>query len=167
MIDELGGLPAHPLVVHLPVVLVPLAALGVIAMAIRPAWLRTFGPVVAGMSGVGFVAAVLAASSGEALEDDFRATGQTISDTLNDHAELGEGARLFAALFFVLVLAWVLFARWRAKVGEERATAVTKRPRQLAAALAVLAVLSGGVATVSVYLTGHSGAKSVWEQVEP
>jgi hypothetical protein len=28
MSDELGGLPAHPLVVHLPVVLIPLATLG-------------------------------------------------------------------------------------------------------------------------------------------
>ena len=167
MIDELGGLPAHPLVVHLPVVLIPLATLGVIAMAIRPKWLRTFGPVVAGMAGVGFVAAVLAASTGEALEDDFRASGQTISDTLRDHAEMGEGARLFAGLFFVVVLAWVLFARWRTRAGEERATAVAKRPRHVGVALAVLAVLAGGTATVSVYLTGHSGATSVWEESEP
>ena len=30
------GLPAHPLFVHLPAVLVPLATIGVIILAVRP-----------------------------------------------------------------------------------------------------------------------------------
>ena len=33
--------------------------------------------------------------------------------------------------------------------------------------LALLVVLSGFTATASVYLTGHSGAKSVWEDTAP
>ena len=181
MIDELGGLPAHPLLVHLPVVLVPLAAIGAIAMLIRPRWLATFGPVVAGMSGLGFVAAVLAASTGEALEDDFRESGQTISDTLRDHAEMGESARLFTALFFIAILAWVLVARRRSSAPDAATPAVpvevdeasvatvstVGRSRRIVAALGAVAVLAGGVATVSVYLTGHSGASSVWEEPEP
>ena len=36
--DLINGLPVHPLVVHAVVVLVPLAALGTIAIALRPAW---------------------------------------------------------------------------------------------------------------------------------
>ena len=117
--ETLFGLPAHPLLVHVPVVLVPLAAIAVIAMAIRPKWLRTFGPIVAAMAGVGFIGTLLAASSGEELEDTRRAAGETISKTLNDHAELGDTSQAFCAIFFVLLLAWVGFAWWRNRAGEE------------------------------------------------
>lgn len=167
MIDTFGDMPAHPLLVHIPVVVVILAMVGVVAMALRPAWLRTYGPVVAALAGIGFVGAVLAASSGEALEEDFEETGMTITATLHDHAEMGEQARLFIGLFFVLTLAWVVFAWWRRRVGEERATAVTRRPRLLGITFAVLSVVSGAAATVSVVATGHSGASSVWEDAAP
>ena len=56
-IDKLFGLPAHPLLVHVPVVLVPLAALMAIAFAIRPAWLDRFGWWLVAVSGVGAVGA--------------------------------------------------------------------------------------------------------------
>ena len=167
MFESLGGLPAHPLVVHLPVVLVPLAAIGALLMAIRPAWLQRFGVVVATLAGLGFVGSLLAAGSGEELEDSFRAAGETISGALHDHAEMGESVELLAGLFFVLVLAWVLFAAWRRKVGEEHAVARVRRPKVVAIVLALLVVLSGFTATASVYLTGHSGAKSVWEDTAP
>jgi hypothetical protein len=35
--DTISGLPAHPLLVHIPVILIPVAAVGVIIMAIKPA----------------------------------------------------------------------------------------------------------------------------------
>jgi len=163
MPDTLGGLPAHPLLVHLPVVLLPLAAICAIALAVRPAWLRTFGWFVVGISGVGFLGALLAASTGESLEDTRRASGETISATLRDHAEQGDAVQVYAAIFFFLVLAWVLFAWWRRRAGEERATAVVRKPRVLATTLAALAIIAGVVSTVSVTITGHNGAKSVWE----
>ena len=62
---------------------------------------------------------------------------------------------------------WVLFAAWRRKVGEEHAVARVRRPKVVAIVLALLVVLSGFTATASVYLTGHSGAKSVWEDTAP
>lgn len=167
MFDTLGGLPAHPLLVHVPVVLVPLAAIGVVAMAVRPTLLRTFGVFITALAGAGFIGALLAANSGEALEDSKRAAGETISATLRDHAEMGDAVQALAAVFFVLTLAWVLFSRWRCRVGEERATAVVRRPRLIAIVLAGLVVLSGAVATVSVTWTGHSGARSVWEKTSP
>ena len=42
MFDLINGLPVHPLVVHAVVVLLPLATLGLIAIAVRPAWRRTY-----------------------------------------------------------------------------------------------------------------------------
>ena len=41
---EIQGLPAHPLLVHGPIVLIPLVALSGIAMIIRPVWRITLGP---------------------------------------------------------------------------------------------------------------------------
>lgn len=158
------GLPTHPFVVHLPVVLVPLATLGVIAMAVRPRWLRTFGPVVTALAFVGFVASVIASRTGESLEEQYESAGETLSSTLRDHAEAGERVPVLAGLFLLLLVVWGVFTWWRARAGDEAVTAKVKRPKQIAAALAVLTVLSAGVASASVYQAGHSGATSVWEQ---
>lgn len=167
MFESLGGLPAHPLVVHLPVVLVPLATVGAVLMAVRPAWLLRYGTVVAVLAGLGFAGSLLAAGSGEELEESFRAAGETISGTLADHVEMGESVELLAGVFFVLLLVWVLFSAWRRRVGEERAVQKVRRPKVVGLVLAVLVVVSGVAATSSVYLTGHSGAKSVWEDSAP
>ena len=75
-------------------VLVPLAALAVLALALRPRLLRTFGVVVTVLAGAGFAGALLATNSGEALEESFRAAGQTIPETLRDHAEMGDMGNL-------------------------------------------------------------------------
>ncbi|MBC8092563.1 MAG: hypothetical protein H7Y15_11605, partial [Pseudonocardia sp.] len=39
----LDGVPLHPLVIHAVVVLLPLAAVGTLAMAVRPVWRRSLG----------------------------------------------------------------------------------------------------------------------------
>ena len=160
--DRFGDLPSHPLLVHLPVVLVPLAVLGLLAVAVRPSWQRHLGPVVAVVSGIGFLGAVLASNSGEALEDDLRDTGMTIGEAIRDHAEMGERVPVVAGAFFLLVLVWVLVSVWRRRAGDERATAVLRSPKLVVATLLVLSLVAGTVATVSVIRTGHSGADSVW-----
>lgn len=167
MFESIGGLPVHPLVVHLPVVLVPLAAIGVVLMAVRPRWLDRFGIPVAVIAGVGWLGTMLAASSGEELEEQIRDSGQNISSTLHDHAEMGEQVQVVAGVFFFLVLAWVVFAWWRRRVGEEKAVSVAKKPKVVNTVLAVIVLVSGAFATYSVYATGHSGAKSVWENTLP
>ena len=69
MLDSFLGLPAHPLIVHAPVVLVPLASLGLLDLLLRPAW----RPRYAGLLLVGLVAAALgaiaAAVSGNAFAE--------------------------------------------------------------------------------------------------
>lgn len=165
--ENLFGLPAHPLLVHVPVVLVPLAALGMLAIAFRPNWQRTFGPIVAALAGIGFIGTLLAAASGEELEDKRRAAREVISSTLEEHGEMGDAAQFWTGLFFVLVLAWVLFAWWRRRAGEETATAKVRKPKVVAVVLLVLASVSGVAAGVSIAVTGHNGAKAVWEGDQP
>jgi uncharacterized membrane protein len=158
-----ASLPMHPLLVHIPVVLIPLAAIGVLAIAIRPRWMATFGWLVAGLAGVGFIGTLLAANTGEELMDTLRESGQRISSTLDDHAEMGDSAQAATGVFFLLVLAWVVFAWWRRRKGEEAATATVRKPRVIAGVLCAIAIVGGVLATASVTVTGHSGATSVWE----
>ena len=40
--NSISGLPAHPLLVHLPVVAIPLAALGVVTMLVKPDWWQRY-----------------------------------------------------------------------------------------------------------------------------
>ena len=99
MFDLINGLPVHALVVHAVVVLLPLGALGTIAIAVRPAWRHTYGPLVVVITAVATVLLPVATSSGEALEERVGNPGE--------HAELGDQLIWFAALP-MLALALVL-----------------------------------------------------------
>jgi uncharacterized membrane protein len=67
-LDQLFDLPAHPLLVHVPVVLVPLA-LFVSLVALVPRARRIAAPAAAALALVGGIGVVLATGSGENLED--------------------------------------------------------------------------------------------------
>lgn len=163
----IASLPMHPLLVHIPVVIIPLAVIGVLLIVVHPAWMKPYGFIVAALAGVGFFGALLAASTGEDLQETLSRTGQTVSPALRDHVEMGDSVQAFAGVFFLFTAAWVAFAWWRRRVGEERATATAKRPQVLHVVLSVLVVVSGVAATWSVVAAGHSGATSVWEHTKP
>ncbi|MGA0894883.1 MAG: DUF2231 domain-containing protein, partial [Ilumatobacteraceae bacterium] len=101
-IEKIAGLPAHPLFAHLPVVMVPLAGLIAIAFAVRPVWLDRFGWGLVAVSGIGMLGAVLAAGSGEALEEMLERGGVGESGVLEQHADMGEAARTISIAFFTL-----------------------------------------------------------------
>jgi len=166
-IDRLFGLPAHPLLVHLPVVMVPLAALVAVVFAVRPRWLDRFGWVLVAVAGAGALGALLAAGSGEALEGQLRADGERITPAIHEHAELGDTARTIAVVFFFVVLGVVLvrwYARRRAGSGD-----VLSLVRSTAGAVlaAVLLVACAGAAMYTMVKAGHQGAKVVWEDDSP
>lgn len=83
MYDLINGVPVHPLVVHAVVVLLPLAILGTVAIAVRPRWRLTHGPLVVGAALVATVLCPVATSSGEELEHRVGNPGK--------HADLGAG----------------------------------------------------------------------------
>lgn len=157
-LNNLFGLPAHPLIVHLSVVMVPLAAIGAVLLAIRGAWIDRFGWWVVGFAGVGAVSAVLAAGSGEALEERVDET-----EALERHAELGETARLVSVLFFVVVLAVVLGRWWFRRRAGGRSAGIS---RTLARAMSVALVVAGVAATYAMVQAGHQGAKATWGDLE-
>lgn len=147
--DLVSGLPVHALVVHAVVVVLPLAALGTIALALRPAWRQRYGGLVA-LAAVGGTALVpVATRSGEALAERVGEPGQ--------HAELGETVLWFAIPLAVLALAlWLLERR--------PSSDATSGPSPLVRhGVAGLAALVAVALTVQVVRTGDSGARVVWE----
>ena len=141
MFDLINGLPVHPLVVHAIVVLVPLAALGTIAIALRPAWRRTYGRLVLACTALATLLTPVATSSGEALQKRVGDPGQ--------HAQLGDQLIWFLVPLLVLVAALVWLDRRPA-----RGTVVK--------AVAVLGVAAALATTVQVVRIGDSGARAAW-----
>ncbi len=165
--DTISGIPSHPLFVHIPAILLPLAALAVIVMVIKPAWKERYQWATLAVGFAGMLGAILAAGSGEGLEEQLEEGGQTA--TWGSHAEAGELARTVSILFFLLLAAYVLvpwFLRRRAAKAApsgEAGTSAAAGPVWLAPVLAGLVVIGAVASTYTVIDAGHSGAKAVWD----
>jgi hypothetical protein len=150
--DLINGLPVHTLVVHAVVVLVPLTALGTIAIAVRPGWRRAHGPLVVACGVLSAVLVPVATSSGEALEKRVGDPGQ--------HAELGDQLIWFVLPLVVLAAAVVWMDR-RGTPSSRPATRNATSPTALKV-VAGLAVVAAVATSVQVYRVGDSGARAAW-----
>jgi len=163
-----NGLPAHVLLVHAIVVLLPLAALLLVATAIWPKLRARFAGPNALLSLFVVVLVPITTSAGEWLE-------RRVTDTalLHTHTELGDGA-IFAALP-VAVLAVIVWWRHREATaaagadGTSGSTTMTRQRTLLAPAsrtvtrvIAVIAVVAALYAVYDIYRIGDSGAKASW-----
>ncbi len=153
----IGGIPAHPLIIHAVVVLLPLAAVGTIAIAARPAWRRSLGVPVALIALVGVGAVPLAVQTGEQLREALGGGGPLVEI----HAQRAETLLPFAVAFLVLLLLAVYSGRRADRAGEEPGDG---RPlwRRTAVGSAVLAAVAGVVVTGLVVWIGHAGSSAVW-----
>jgi hypothetical protein len=148
-LESLFGLPAHPLVVHGAVVLLPLAAVGTLAVAALPRARRHYALLVLAVSLAATAAVGLAQTSGEELEDQVRET-----DLVEAHTGQGES-----------VLPWAIGVSVVAVAVAAAALRPGARPRVVTAVLVVVALVAGAGATWSVIDVGHSGAKATWSSV--
>jgi len=142
LFDTIMGLPVHPLVVHFAVVLLPLSAIGLIIVMLRPTWRTPFGYLALGGLLVGGGATLAAKESGEALADRVGLPQQ--------HANLGSLLTYLAFALIVSALAWFIVAgargsRWWVTM--------------------VLAIVTTALAVAVSILTvvvGHTGATAAW-----
>ncbi len=165
MLDTIGGIPLHPLLVHAVVVLVPLASLLLLLAAVSPRirhWAGILTPITATLA---LVMVPLATQSGEALEKRVEE-----SPALEEHTELGDSLLYFVIVLAVLAWAlWFLDRRARATVTATSTSAdgtPAAAPRSgLLTAVIVLSVLAVLATTVQVVRIGHSGAEASWSKV--
>ena len=148
------GLPVHALVMHAVVVLVPLSAAGVVAIAAVPRWRPRFGVVVLALATAGLAGVPVATRSGGVLEDRLGAGG-IVARQINQHQEMGELVIWPTAAMWVLAIVLVLMDR-RARVDRQR------RRGPALKVVAVLAALAAVAATGLVVVTGHRGSTAVW-----
>ena len=156
-LDKILGLPAHPLLVHAAVVLVPLAAIGTIVIAFWPKARARVGWIVAAIGIVGFFFAVFAKQSGEALLETTR-----ITQLVKDHAEMGDWGMIGAFLVggsATSIMLFDTFVRWRESKGEPELS-ITRPLRSMVGVFAVVLSIFGTVMVINV---GHSGAKATWD----
>lgn len=163
-LNSISGIPVHPLVVHIPVMLVPLAFIGAIAALARPSWRSWCLPLTAIFAGGALVGVQLAMQSGEALQE-IVSEGDAL---IQKHADLAEQARPIVFLFFLAAaaaaIAFHLINREDADATESADSSRTATLRKALVPLLVLSVLTGALSTAWIYRTGHSGAESVWKE---
>lgn len=143
--DTVTGLPLHPLVVHLTVVLLPLSAVAMILLVLVPRLRVRYASITAVLAIVGGVSALVAKESGEALAHRVGEPGQ--------HAQYGDWLGAAGPGFALLVAAWYLAQR----MSRSRETG--------AGAVLALGVVTAAAAVAVIVLTvlaGHSGAERVW-----
>jgi uncharacterized protein with von Willebrand factor type A (vWA) domain len=184
----IGGLPAHILLVHAVVGLVPATAVLLVLVAVWPAAQRRLTWPAAALAVVTLICVPVTTEAGEWLEHRVERTA-----LLRAHTELGDTMLPWAIGLAVVALAF-LARRLLAERAVRRGAAVaaTGGPgtarvapadgeairaagpggRVLSLVLAVLAVVVAVGSVVTVYRIGDSGAAAVWtgrfsEQAQP
>src|ERR1700685_1686181 len=99
-----SGLPAHPLFIHVPVVLIPVSVLGALACVARPTWFNRYGVLLCLTSIVAMSSIFLAMQAGAALEGALRLQGPTAS-LIHRHSH---AAHILAYVFIVFTAALIL-----------------------------------------------------------
>lgn len=156
MFSEFMGLPLHPLVVHAAVVFVPLLVLAAVVYAFVPRWRSRVGWLALALAVAAPAVALVAKLSGGELHEMMVAKNYPpqILDRVAEHQDYGD--RTF---WFTLVLGLFTAALVVVTSRQPRTAVLPSWVRLvLTAGVAVFAVLTG----IYVYLTGESGASSVW-----
>jgi uncharacterized membrane protein len=157
-------LPAHPLFVHVPVVLIPLSVLGALAVTIRPRWFDRYGVLLCLCSIVAMSSIFLAMRAGAALEGLLHLQGQA-AVLISEHTSAAHILAFgFIALTAVLILS---FSSHRISGGRPTGLAIADVPLSHPAVrltLRVLLVILAIFCAYYVYHVGDLGARAVWQQ---
>ena len=151
MVEEINGLPAHVLLVHAVVIVIPLAALLTVLSALWPAARRRLGIVTPIVALIALILVPVTQNAGSWLQSRLRK-----APLIAAHAELGDTMLWFAiGLFVAALLAWGV------------PTLLTRNSRQapppwVGVVVAVVAIALAGASVVQVFRVGESGSKAVW-----
>lgn len=157
-----SGLPAHPLFVHVPVILIPTTIIAAILFMARPEWFARYGIALAVVSIVAMSSVFLTMQAGAALSHALHLHGEA-AELISEHSQAAHIlAIVYTAFTAVLIVA---FAAMRISGGRPTGLALADRPLSspavftaLRLAVVVLAIIAGFM----TFRTGDLGAKAVW-----
>lgn len=158
MFERVGDLPLHVLVIHLTVLVLPVAAVTAIVFALVPKWrwLLRWPALLLGLGSLVF--AYVAKESGEA----FVAAVPELQPLVKVHQERGNLLFWFVLAFAVIaVAAYLLLGGPSALASGKGAKATKSRPLELVVSAAIVVV--GVLVIIQTIRTGDAGAKAVWD----
>ena len=158
-----GGLPAHPLFVHVPVVLIPCTIVAAIVFVIKPQWLQRYGIALALVSIAAMSSIFLTMQAGAALRTALNLQGEA-AKLISEHSQ---AAHILAYIYVLFTSTLILtFASQRISGGMPTGLGIVDRllsPKPALTALRVVLVALSLGAGYMVFRTGDLGAKAVWE----
>jgi predicted membrane protein DUF2231 len=149
-LTTISGLPAHVLLVHAMVLLVPLTALLEILCALWPAARRHLVWLVLAFAVSTAALTPLTANAGGWLYEQERHH----RDILNTHADRGSWMIYFSIALLIVAIVLALVHRREVRAAKPRSA--------VSVLVAAVAIVVGVASVVQVVRVGDSGAQSVW-----
>lgn len=159
--ETLFDLPAHALLIHAPIVLLPIAALATLALAVKRSWRARAGWWLVGGVFAVVVMVFLARGSGQAFDEALDGAVDASA-----HEDLANTTFLLTLLWFASTATLVALDRRANRDGsvdsggDTGSVSVSVMRDGLAVAASAFALL----ATIWLIRTGHEGADLVWRQ---
>ncbi len=158
-----SGLPAHPLFVHVPVVLIPTTIVAAIVFVFKPQWLSRYGIALAVVSIVAMSSIFLTMQSGAALRAALGLQGEA-AKLISEHSHAAHILAIIYVLFTATLI--VTFAAGRISGGMPTGLGIVDdllSPKPVFTALRVVLVLLAIGGGYMCFRTGDLGAKAVWQ----
>jgi hypothetical protein len=158
-----GGLPAHPLFVHVPVILIPATVVAALVFVFRRDWLSRYGIALALVSIAAMSSIFVTMQAGAALRGELHLQG-TVAKLISEHSQ---AAHILAIVYVVFTATLIVtFAAQRISSGMPTGLDIVDRllsPRSVSRSLGALLVVLCLGAGYMVFRTGDLGAKAVWQ----
>jgi hypothetical protein len=155
-LTTINGLPAHILIVHAVVVLVPLTGLAMVISVLRPSLAVRWGLTVPLLAAASLVSVFAAMNAGGWLQSQVRNTA-----LVRRHVQLG--GQLWPFVTGMLVLSLIVW--WTIGRDPETSRRPTTRRAGTSRAgvlVAVLTIVVSAAAIVQVVRIGEAGSRAVW-----
>ncbi len=158
-----SGLPAHPLFVHVPVVLIPTTVVAAVVFVFRREWFARYGIALAVVSIVAMSSIFLTMQAGAALRGALNLQGQAAT-LISEHSQAAHILAYVYVLFTATLI--VAFAAQRISGGRPTGLGIVDSllsPKPVFTGLCVVLVLLSIGAGYMCFRTGDLGAKAVWQ----
>ena len=156
------GLPAHPLFVHVPVILIPSTIIAAIIFVFRRDWFARYGIALALVSIVAMSSIFVTMQAGAALRAVLNLQGPAAS-LISQHSHAAHILAVVYVLFTATLI--VTFASLRISGGMPTGLGIIDRllsPKASFNALRVVLVILAVVGGYMTFRVGDLGAKAVW-----
>jgi hypothetical protein len=158
-----SGLPAHPLFVHVPVVLIPTTVVAAVVFMVKREWFSRYGIALAVVSIIAMSSIFLTMQAGAALRGELNLQGQAAT-LISEHSHAAHILAYIYVLFTATLI--VTFAAQRISGDMPTGLGIVDRllsPKPVFTALRVVLVLLAIGAGYMCFRTGDLGAKAVWQ----